>query len=630
MACFEGGQVSKHIAAWKNLTSDKNILQTVRGEVIDFSKAPPSQHFAANATLTTEEKSFVNSEIKKLLNKKVIVETIHERKEFVSPVFLTKKSDGGHRLILNLKKLNEFIKFEHFKMSSISNVLEMIYENCYMATVDLKDAYYSVKMHEKFQCYLKFAWDEKLYKFVCFPNGLSPCPRRFTKLTNVPMSHLRIQKHPICGYIDDFITCGKTPEKCSDSVGNIVSIFQQLGFVIHPEKSQLKPSQQVTFLGFIINSVEMSITLTEKRKNNLRHHINVLLSIKKPTIRLLAKVIGHIVSAMPSVKFGMLYYRKLESEKVKVLDENFGNFDSYFNLSDLARAELLWWKKNIPNMSSWIHPPPVSDTIYTDSSEFAWGSVFDTQKTGGAWSFEEASLHINIKEMIAIFFTVKSFFRDRVKRHVQVFCDNTTAVAGVNKMGSSKCKIIDAIAHQLWEYCQVKDIWITCTHIPGSENQGADTESRKAYKDSEWKLNPMVFKRAISLFGFVPNIDCFATRINCQLPRYISYRPDPSATFINTFTVSLSGFDCYFFPPFSLIGKVLQKIKVDRLKKALIVVPQWPTRPWYTTLQDMLVQEPLVLKPSHDLLILPSAPSESHPLWKKLRLMICLVSGECY
>ena len=50
-----------------------------------------------------------------MLHKQVIRETTHETTELVSPIFIVKKPDGGTRLILNLKELNEFVKYEHFK-----------------------------------------------------------------------------------------------------------------------------------------------------------------------------------------------------------------------------------------------------------------------------------------------------------------------------------------------------------------------------------------------------------------------------------------------------------------------------------------------------------------------------------
>ena len=60
-----------------------------------------------------------------------------------------------------------------------------------MVSIDLKDAYCSVKISEKFQRYLKFEFLDSLYKFVCFPNGLAPYPRKFNKITKVALRDLK-------------------------------------------------------------------------------------------------------------------------------------------------------------------------------------------------------------------------------------------------------------------------------------------------------------------------------------------------------------------------------------------------------------------------------------------------------
>ena len=89
-------------------------------------------------------------------------------------------------------------------MDYIKSVLNLITRDCFMASIDLKDAYYSAKIDESFQKYLKFIWHQKLYKFVCFPNGLSPCPRKLTKLMKVPLSVIRLMGIAISSYIHDF------------------------------------------------------------------------------------------------------------------------------------------------------------------------------------------------------------------------------------------------------------------------------------------------------------------------------------------------------------------------------------------------------------------------------------------
>ena len=85
-----------------------------------------------------------------MLHKQSIRETTHETTKFVSPIFMVKKPVGGTRLVLNLKELNEFVKYEHFKMDDIKIIINMVTRNCFMATIDLKDAYYSVTISRLF------------------------------------------------------------------------------------------------------------------------------------------------------------------------------------------------------------------------------------------------------------------------------------------------------------------------------------------------------------------------------------------------------------------------------------------------------------------------------------------------
>ena len=52
-------------------------------------------------------------------------------------------------MILNLKNLNQDIEYNHFKMDTLLVALTLITPGCYMASIDLKDAYYSVPIDEQ-------------------------------------------------------------------------------------------------------------------------------------------------------------------------------------------------------------------------------------------------------------------------------------------------------------------------------------------------------------------------------------------------------------------------------------------------------------------------------------------------
>jgi hypothetical protein len=98
-------------------------------------------------------------------------------------------------------------------MDNISTVLDMMTQNCFMATLDLKDAYYCVKIDHDSQKYLRFVHNKKLYKYTVYPNGLASCPRHFTKLMKPMLCALREQGHIIIIFIDDLLILA-TSYKC--------------------------------------------------------------------------------------------------------------------------------------------------------------------------------------------------------------------------------------------------------------------------------------------------------------------------------------------------------------------------------------------------------------------------------
>ena len=147
-------------------------------------------------------------------------------------------------------------------MDTVHSVADLIQAHCHMTSIDLKDAYYSVKISEEDSKYLKFCVGNFFLKFVVLRNGLSSGPRKFTKLTKPLIACLRIEGVIVAIYIDDNIVIGDTYEECLIGTIKTVKLFLKVGFIIHPEKTSLQPSQKITYLGFVFNSKEVLVTLT--------------------------------------------------------------------------------------------------------------------------------------------------------------------------------------------------------------------------------------------------------------------------------------------------------------------------------------------------------------------------------
>jgi len=79
------------------------------------------------------------------------------------------KSDGTYRLIFNLKALYGSVAYHHFKLDTLEATLPLITPGCYMTSLDIKDAYYSIPIAPEQQQFLKFMWKGILYQFLCLP-----------------------------------------------------------------------------------------------------------------------------------------------------------------------------------------------------------------------------------------------------------------------------------------------------------------------------------------------------------------------------------------------------------------------------------------------------------------------------
>ena len=127
------------------------------------------------------------------------------------------------------------------------------------------------------------------------------------------------------------------------------------------------------------------------------------------SIRFVAKVIGTLVASLPGVKYGALFYRYLEYDKIVALRCSAGNFDGTMYLSSYARSDLSWWIENIQFCFNPIKIEEHSHILTADASQLGWGAVFADKSTGGHWQPEESLMHINELELKAIYFGLLSF-----------------------------------------------------------------------------------------------------------------------------------------------------------------------------------------------------------------------------
>ncbi len=234
---------------------------------------------------------------------------------------------------------------------------------------------------------MRFIWGGQAYQFVVMAQGLCTAPRAYTKMLKPVFAFLRKLGFTVLGYIDDTIFIERSADDIMRSLRAATKLFDELGMTISVKKSVLHPVQKIEYLGFILNSVDMTVRLTDVKKLKIKNLAAKMLKLSEFSIRLLSSFIGNVVAAEQGVYMAPYHYKKLEIQRNIYLVESRGEFDYVMPTNAIIRKELLWWQNTILESKRDILPPPVDVTLYSDASMKGWGGhTVDNSSTGGDWT----------------------------------------------------------------------------------------------------------------------------------------------------------------------------------------------------------------------------------------------------
>lgn len=209
------GRLKNCINEWRKITSDEITLNWVEGFEIPFKSCVYQDIPPRESSWSDHEIKAISHQINDLCSKGVLKKCKFKKNQFISKNFLRPKPDGSSRLILNLKRLNKFIKTNHFKLEDNRTAQKLVRSGCYMATLDLKDAYYAISISKKHRQYLRFSFQNELFEFQVLPFGLTCASYVFTKVMKPVAAFLRKHGYFSVVYLDDWFLLGNNYENCS-------------------------------------------------------------------------------------------------------------------------------------------------------------------------------------------------------------------------------------------------------------------------------------------------------------------------------------------------------------------------------------------------------------------------------
>ena len=361
---------------------------------------------------------------------------VSAKSQFVSNLFLVKKKDRGNRPVINLKNLNQYIPHHHFKMESPQSLRDILKQGDFICKLDLKDAYFCITLAEELKKFVRCYWEGELYQFLCLCFGLAPVPYIFIKSLKIPIAFLRRIGTLIIIYLYDMLL--RTAQNVQMYRDTVILLLQDLGFVINLKQSVRTTSQEMEFLGMVINSKEMTIFLPEEKLQKVKLQCLDLYQSPQVSILQLTKVLGHLMSTIQAVLPAGLNSHFLQQQQIQALKEK-KSYLANITLNSDSKQELLCWIKNLEIFNGASHLKQVPQVVLqTDASLTGWVAALQGKSIGGTWSIEERKWHINELELLAVKLALQTLLKSQNFTSVHIQMDNIVALTYLKKMGGNK------------------------------------------------------------------------------------------------------------------------------------------------------------------------------------------------
>ena len=262
---------------------------------------------------------------------------------FYSRFFLVEKASGGWRPVIDLSHLNNFVQLTSFKMETVTSVLLSVREGDFLASLDLKDAYFQILTHRSSRKLLRFMSEGTVYQFrsLCF--GLSTAPQVFARVFVVMSAWAHSHGIRLLRYLDDWLVLSSSEREAKQAVQSLLSVCRTLGIVINEKKSDLVPSQTVKYLGMTIDTEAGKVFPSLARVEKFLMVAESFCAMDSPPAQLWQVIISHLASLERLVPHCRLWMRSVQWHLKTHWSQESDPPSLPVALPREVRRDLSWW-----------------------------------------------------------------------------------------------------------------------------------------------------------------------------------------------------------------------------------------------------------------------------------------------
>ena len=246
------------------------------------------------------------------LQTKGAIELVSSEPGFYSRLFVTPKVTGGWRPVIDLSRLNRFIRLSPFRMETAQSVLQSLRPGDWMVSLDLQDAYLQVPVHPDSRSYLRFCIGPHTYQFRALCFGLSSTPQVFTRVMAPVSSIMNRHGFRILRYLNDWLVLGSSREEIVRARDFLLSLCDEFSVLVNLAKISLNPTQTIDYLGMSFQSTPLRAFPMQARIQKVLSLVSEFASSPAQPLLLWRTLLGVMSSLTPLIPGARLHMRSLQ------------------------------------------------------------------------------------------------------------------------------------------------------------------------------------------------------------------------------------------------------------------------------------------------------------------------------
>ena len=162
----------------------------------------------------------------------------------------------------------------------------------WVTSLDFSDAYFHIPIHSGSRKYLRFHFQNQSYQFRALPFGLSTAPMEFTCVVKEVKLMAQSWGIRIHQYLDDWLIRAPTKESCHQGTQSLLSLCQELGWVVNLQKSELEPIQVFEFVGYQYDLSHVLVKPTQNCWESILQKVHSIMASPECRVRNFMSLIG--------------------------------------------------------------------------------------------------------------------------------------------------------------------------------------------------------------------------------------------------------------------------------------------------------------------------------------------------